>query len=476
MADSYVCSGAIMKCTMGTSQARLTVLPSRTVFLTGQPQANISDHISFVNLGAFGRCRSMGFPATASATAANHGTLTPMPCMHNTPFPWMGGKNDYIIKGQPALLKSSTCQCMWGGTISLITDGQTPTGSTDLSRVPREDSPRGQKYNKLALINLGSNAIGTDGFNHSELEETEGAKSQSSQGTEKKFSPLTEAENHLKILKSLKQEDLKGFPSSWSKIWSDTAKNVNSKYAKEGIKSVYSDVEHLYNMYQLFKSEDARSLGYKNISDKMPYQVFEIGNKVSGFLDRMPPKNFWDSFDTFVPLYTNTGEGAYFSPDYKYVVIPMHIEKSVNRMNDSEWYQSGRFYHEYGHAYDNMKGWRNDQEFIDVFNDFKAEISKSDVKTKMQEYVKVKGGYSKMTKDELEKMGSLSDSLQAAIAGHDPVPPAGHSKEYYQSEDKQMAEFIAHMSENYWGGNDVFESLAPESYVKMHNLIEKRWN
>lgn len=124
MDETYVCSGALMRCTMGTSQANLTVLPDRTVFLTGQPMANISDHASFVNLGQFGRCRSLGYPATASATAANHGKLTPMPCVHNTPFPWMNGKEDHMVKGNPALLKSSTCQCLWGGTISLVTDGQ----------------------------------------------------------------------------------------------------------------------------------------------------------------------------------------------------------------------------------------------------------------------------------------------------------------------------------------------------------------
>lgn len=134
MPDSYVCSGATMRCSMGTSQAKLTVLPSRTVFLTGQPMANISDHLTMVNLAPFGRCRSLGFPATASATAAAHGKLTPMPCMHNTPFPWMNGKNDYIVKGNPALLKSSTCSCMWGGTISIISDGQTNTGPADLTK------------------------------------------------------------------------------------------------------------------------------------------------------------------------------------------------------------------------------------------------------------------------------------------------------------------------------------------------------
>lgn len=150
MADSYVCSGATMRCSMGTSQAKLTVLPSRTIFLTGQPMANISDHLSMVNLAPFGRCRSLGFPATASATAAAHGKLTPMPCMHNTPFPWMGGKNDYIIKGDPALLKSSTCSCMWGGTISITDDGQHGEGTQWVQKETQECFNHNQENSEQA--------------------------------------------------------------------------------------------------------------------------------------------------------------------------------------------------------------------------------------------------------------------------------------------------------------------------------------
>lgn len=134
---------------MGTSQAKLTVLHNRTVLLTGQPMANISDHLSMVNLAPFGKCRSIRYPATASATAANQGRLTPMPCMHNTPLPWMSGKNDYLIKGDPALLKSSTCSCMWGGTISLVTDGQTLTGPADLSKKAREDYKQKQTRSNI---------------------------------------------------------------------------------------------------------------------------------------------------------------------------------------------------------------------------------------------------------------------------------------------------------------------------------------
>lgn len=98
--------------------------PDRTIWLTGQPQANISDHVPMRNIAPFGRCHTTAYPATGAATAAAHGKLTPMPCVPNTPFPWMGGKNDVILKGQPALLKSSTCKCVWGGTISITFDGQ----------------------------------------------------------------------------------------------------------------------------------------------------------------------------------------------------------------------------------------------------------------------------------------------------------------------------------------------------------------
>ena len=145
MADSYVCSGAMMKCTMGSSPARLTVLPTRTVFLAGQPQANISDHKSMVNLAPFGVCRSLAFPPTAAATAAAHGHLTPMPCVHNTPAPWFVGKMDTLIKGQPALLQSCKCQCMWGGTISLINNGQVAIGAQGVNERSRRQSIINQK-------------------------------------------------------------------------------------------------------------------------------------------------------------------------------------------------------------------------------------------------------------------------------------------------------------------------------------------
>lgn len=121
---TYVCSGAKLKCTCGDSIATLTVLPSRTINLYGQPMANITDHISMVNVSSFGKCRTITYPPTGSATAANHGKLTPMPCVPGTKFIWMKGKVDVLLKGEPALLSSSVLKCIYGGTITIVFDGQ----------------------------------------------------------------------------------------------------------------------------------------------------------------------------------------------------------------------------------------------------------------------------------------------------------------------------------------------------------------
>lgn len=137
MADSYVTSGAKIKCSCGDKISTLTIYPDRTVFLTEKPMANISDHVSMYNIAPFGKCHTTSYPPTGAATAANHGSLTPMPCVPGTNSKWNNGKPDYQIKGNPALLKTSYCRCQWGGVITITDDGQKDTGEADLSRSPR---------------------------------------------------------------------------------------------------------------------------------------------------------------------------------------------------------------------------------------------------------------------------------------------------------------------------------------------------
>lgn len=168
MGDSYVCSTAMIRCMFGDAAVSLTVGPERTELLEGKPQANIMDHKAFYNIPTFGTCHTLSFPATASATAANYGVLTPMPCIPGTVTPWVNGKMDYMVQGSPALLRSSFCNCMWGGTITIVHDGQMGVGMADMSRIPAQPFIQGgvpkpkksvakfPSLNKKDLATLGS--------------------------------------------------------------------------------------------------------------------------------------------------------------------------------------------------------------------------------------------------------------------------------------------------------------------------------
>lgn len=165
----YVCTGATLKCTMGTSCPKLKATP-KNVTLTGKDQANIADYVSMKNIPSFGRCRSLGYPPTASATAANHGKLTPMPCVPGTCPKWKAIDKDSLICGEPALLKPATLKCMYGGTISIVDPGQTleikvravpPQTKNENKQKVEQDIPEEllQEFNELDTEGLNKDSV-----------------------------------------------------------------------------------------------------------------------------------------------------------------------------------------------------------------------------------------------------------------------------------------------------------------------------
>lgn len=120
-----VVNTAKTRCTMSAKPSQLVVLPTHRRTAGGQPAANIRDHVPITNIVPFGPCVSPAFPATAAATAAALGALTPQQCIPNTATPWTPGSATVTIANQPALVQTDTCLCVWGGTISIIDPGQT---------------------------------------------------------------------------------------------------------------------------------------------------------------------------------------------------------------------------------------------------------------------------------------------------------------------------------------------------------------
>lgn len=119
-----VVNGATLMCTFGTFPSTLTVLPTHRVMSGNQPAANIGDHLQLVNIKPFGMCTTLSNPQVASATSAAWGTLTPQPCLPQTPIVWVAGAPTVLVDYLPALDDKSTCTCIYGGVISVTQPGQ----------------------------------------------------------------------------------------------------------------------------------------------------------------------------------------------------------------------------------------------------------------------------------------------------------------------------------------------------------------
>lgn len=119
-----VCHGATLACSFGTASSGMVVQPINKVNTNNVPAANIMDHKSMGNIMPFGACSSIANPTVAAATASAMGVLTPMPCIPNTPSPWVTGSPTVLLANQPALNNTSTLQCAWRGVIKIVNPGQ----------------------------------------------------------------------------------------------------------------------------------------------------------------------------------------------------------------------------------------------------------------------------------------------------------------------------------------------------------------
>ena len=286
---------------------------------------------------------------------------------------------------------------------------------------------------------------------------------------------------HLGELSTAK--NLGNIPMKWRTIFNGYIKKIESAdVANEGYISVYREIEAAYNIYQLSTSKMATSYGLGKISPKMPYQFFEEMKKKLkiDITQTMPRKAFFDSLEEYVPLSTvgKRNDGCYFSHTFKHVRMPWNIKKTKERFVDSPEYRTKIIYHEFGHARDGLSPtgeWVSRKEWKDLFSTFEKEINK-DGGAAIEAAIRKKANDLKLagvdTGDNVEMLGALADTIQSLVKGHRYVWSWGHSVSYWKG-DKMLKEFIAHASENYWGGNNLFKELCPDLYREMCKVMKK---
>lgn len=322
--------------------------------------------------------------------------------------------------------------------------------------------------------------------------------------------PCFKSIDHLQELKGVSSTKI---PIQWRKAYNEAIKAINEHdFVNKGYEKVYVQIEKAYNIYKLASLKEVKQIGFDNISPNMPYNIFtDYVKKIPGMMEALPSKEFFDSLKDFVPLVA-LKNGAHYSPTYKYVNISFEND-NLQRMSKSPWYRKGLFYHEFGHAFDYQIALKSKSELMKIYDDWKKVINAGEGERlkgviqekldkfgadfdkfrdnawkqyqelkqigKMDEAERLKKElFAKCEEQEAlqmefeEQLGAFTDCLQAAISGHKFIRPRGHDVKYW-TQDKQLAEFIAHCSENYWGGNPIFKEIAPQLYDDMRRIIEK---
>lgn len=120
-------TGALAMCSFGVAPSSLNFLPTPKVMIEGRPAGTIADIAPGVNVMPFGMCTSLSNPTVAAATSAALGVLTPMPCVPTIAGPWKPGAMKTTIGGKPALTSGATCNCAFGGVVSMTMTGAVRT-------------------------------------------------------------------------------------------------------------------------------------------------------------------------------------------------------------------------------------------------------------------------------------------------------------------------------------------------------------
>lgn len=127
--ESYVVAGAILSCSYATQLNRLKIPMCHGVHLKDKAQLNVADYVPGIHIMPFGNCTSQLNPVVQNGQFDIEG-VQKAPCVPQIISPWVGGKSDVLIEGEPALLNCCTNTCVFGGCIRIEDDGQELGGTS----------------------------------------------------------------------------------------------------------------------------------------------------------------------------------------------------------------------------------------------------------------------------------------------------------------------------------------------------------
>lgn len=282
--------------------------------------------------------------------------------------------------------------------------------------------------------------------------------------------------------------DLHKIPKRWYRVFNRYMEDIRAYDIEvNGYGGVYNQIEGAYNIYKLSTMPEVQKYGIGKVNDKMPWNLFEVFKEKGIDYRYLPDANLFKQEGDFVPWYDGIKQNAkgdfkirsdaHYNHNFGHVAINKeYFDQTLGRCADNMYELQNVFYHEYGHALDFQRGWKYKKRFGALFDKYVSKydaIPFDELKDKfmtlfndLSDKIRTKAELNVMS----EKMSSLSDVLQAVRTDHK-IIWSGHKESYMSVRANAMTEFIAHMNEVYWYGNDFWRAFDKDFYEEVRTLM-----
>lgn len=276
--------------------------------------------------------------------------------------------------------------------------------------------------------------------------------------------------------------DFNVIPKRWREQFNRYASFLTSdNITMYGVQKYYHEIEGAYNIYKLSSMSKMWGIDLAKISYNTPWNIVQLYYEERIPMKVLPMKSFFDKFKHYVPVIWNeSSKGAYYSFRYDHVSM-MRRQFIDGRYSKSDFNKKRVLYHEYGHAIDHERGIEKRDDLRALFDKFKTKVQTDDYRTKL--LAKLDFHYNEMIDDAFgdiakedatsEKAGLISDIIESMTKDHK-APFGGHGFKYWDDKDFYgREEFIAHMSEVYWQGDDLLKKVWPDLYNALYKMALK---
>jgi len=283
-------------------------------------------------------------------------------------------------------------------------------------------------------------------------------------------------------------KDLKKIPKRWYRAFNRYMEDIRDfDIEVNGYGGVYNQIEGAYNIYKLSTNPAAIKYGLTRVSEKTPWNLFEVFTEKGIDLRYLPEQQLFRYEGDFVPWYDairnnvdkdfKIRSDAHYHPSFRHVAINReYFDQDTGRAAKNMYEVKNIFYHEYGHALDYQRNWKAKKRIVDTYDRFAAKYDAmeystlekkfNDVRDKFMAKVETQADLDRMS----EQAGAVSDIIQAMRKDHRKLW-SGHKDGYFDDKYSQLAEFIAHMNEAYWQHNEFWEAFDPEMYKEVRKIM-----